>query len=132
MPNAADYQAGGYITFGELARRVSIEVGVHEVTVRQLLPGRLSRVRAAMAYVEDVVQPDDYRVRYLYQERLVDYIITLWQLTEFGRVAMVDAVDLYRLWKKKEMPKFKELKQAVRIKQVERSRRTSRILRLVS
>jgi hypothetical protein len=132
MPNAADYQADGYITYGELARRVSVEVGVHEATVRQLLPGRLSRVRAAMAYVEDVVQPDDYRVRYLYWEGLVDYCVTLWQLTDFGRVAMVDAVELYRLWKKMEMPKFKELKQLVIRKQVEQSRRAGRILRLVS
>lgn len=132
MPNAADYQADGYITYGELARRVSAEIHVHESTVCDLLPARLARVKAAMIYVGDVVQPDDYRVRYLYWEGLVDYISTLWQLTTYGRVAMVDVVDLYRLWKKMEMPKFKELKHAVILKQVEQNRRSGRTLRLVS
>ena len=110
MPTAAEYREQGFLVFGDLAERVADKIpGASTSFVASLLAGRLNKVKAAMVYTGDVVLPDDYKFKYMYHERLVDYIVVLWRATSFGRVSLIDAVDLYRYFKANQVERFDDL-----------------------
>lgn len=117
MPNAADLKADGYLSFAELVEAVAAEVRNRASFVGDLLPSRINKVKAAMVFTDDVVQPDDYKQRHLYHRNLVAYVVQLWKLTDFGRVSLVDAVDLYKAFRSGNKQAMHELVSSVTAKQ---------------
>jgi hypothetical protein len=117
MPNSADLKADGYIPLAELVEAVAAQVRHRASYVADLLPSRLTKVKAAMVFADDVVQPDDYKVKHLYHNGLVPYVAQMWKLAEFGRVSLVDAVDLYKAYKKGSQKAMDELVASITSKQ---------------